>query len=52
MTRGPRATLGIPVGIQLDKPRRPEQLAHDDAAIKVRSHVVQCLTEHLRAIAV
>jgi nitrate/nitrite transport system ATP-binding protein len=52
MTRGPRATLGMPVRIQLDKPRRPEQLAHDDAAIKVRSHVVQCLTEHLRAVAV
>jgi len=52
MTRGPRATLGAPVSVQLGKPRRPDQLAHDDAAIKVRSHVVQCLTDHLQAVAV
>jgi nitrate/nitrite transport system ATP-binding protein len=52
MTRGPRATLGAPVDVQLDKPRHPDQLSHDETAIKVRSHVVQCLTDHLHALAV
>jgi nitrate ABC transporter ATP-binding subunit len=52
MTRGPRATLGAPVAVQLGKPRRPDQLSHDEAAIKVRAHVVQCLTDHLHAEAV
>jgi nitrate/nitrite transport system ATP-binding protein len=52
MTRGPRATLGAPVSVPLGRPRCPDQLAHDEAAIQVRTHVVQCLTDHLKAVAV
>jgi nitrate/nitrite transport system ATP-binding protein len=49
MTKGPRATLGTPVDIDLAKPRSAEQLAHDDQAILVRAHVVECLSDHLHA---
>ena len=49
MTKGPRATLGSPVAVDLAKPRSADQLAHDDQAILVRAHVVECLSDHLRA---
>src|SRR5688500_7841653 len=49
MTRGPRATLGASVAVDLAKPRTAEQLAHDEQAIRARAHVVECLSDHLRA---
>lgn len=49
MTKGPRATLGSPVAVELTKPRRADQLAHDEQAIRSRAHVVECLSDHLRA---
>ncbi|HKY20958.1 MAG TPA: ABC transporter ATP-binding protein [Vicinamibacterales bacterium] len=52
MTRGPRATLGTPVTVDLKKPRGADQLSHDEEAIRVKDHVVQCLTDHLHAVAV
>jgi nitrate/nitrite transport system ATP-binding protein len=52
MTKGPRATLGAPVAVDLRKPRSAAQLSHDEEAIQVRDHVVQCLTDHLHEVAV
>jgi nitrate/nitrite transport system ATP-binding protein len=49
MTKGPRATLGSSVAVDLAKPRNVDQLAHDEQAIVARAHVVECLSDHLRA---
>ena len=49
MTKGPRATLGSPVDVDLAKPRSVDQLAHDEHAILARAHVVECLSDHLHA---
>jgi nitrate/nitrite transport system ATP-binding protein len=49
MTKGPRATLGSSVGVELAKPRSVDQLAHDEQAILARAHVVECLSDHLHA---
>ena len=49
MTKGPRATLGASVTVDLAKPRSADQLAHDEQAIVARAHVVECLSDHLRA---
>ena len=49
MTKGPRATLGASVAVDLAKPRSADQLAHDEQAILARAHVVECLSDHLRA---
>jgi nitrate/nitrite transport system ATP-binding protein len=49
MTKGPSATLGAPVDVDLAKPRSAEQLAHDEHAILARAHVVECLSDHLHA---
>ena len=49
MTRGPRATLGSPVAVELPRPRTSEQLLHDEEAIRARSHVVESLTDHVHA---
>jgi nitrate/nitrite transport system ATP-binding protein len=49
MTKGPRATLGSSVAVDLAKPRSADQLAHDEQAILARAHVVECLSDHLRA---
>ena len=47
MTRGPRATLGTPVAVELPRPRSASDLIHDDHAAHVRAHVVESLTEDL-----
>ena len=52
MTKGPRATLGSPVAVDLPKPRSADQLTHDEDAIRARAHVVECLTDHLHATAI
>ena len=49
MTKGPRATLGSSVVVDLGKPRSADQLAHDEQAILARAHVVECLSDHLSA---
>ncbi len=49
MTRGPRATLGVPVTVDLQRPRTAEQLLHGDEAIRARTHVVESLTDHVHA---
>jgi nitrate/nitrite transport system ATP-binding protein len=48
MTAGPAATLGPLVPVPIPKPRTAAQLQHDDDALKVRTHVVECLTEYVR----
>ena len=47
MTRGPRASLGTPVAVELARPRSATDLIHDDRAAHVRAHVVASLTEDL-----
>jgi nitrate/nitrite transport system ATP-binding protein len=49
MTKGPRATLGSSVAVDLAKPRSLDQLAHDEQAILAKAHVVECLSDHLHA---
>jgi nitrate/nitrite transport system ATP-binding protein len=49
MTKGPRATLGSSVTVDLAKPRSVDQLAHDEQAILARAHVVESLSDHLHA---
>jgi nitrate/nitrite transport system ATP-binding protein len=49
MTRGPRATLGSPVTVDLPKPRSADMLLHDKQAARARVHVVECLTDQVRA---
>lgn len=47
MTRGPKATLGTPVPVDLRRPRSASELMHDDHAAHVRAHVVAALTREL-----
>lgn len=44
MTRGPRATLGMPIRVDLPRPRTADQLLHGDAAIRLRAEVIGRLT--------
>ena len=48
MTRGPRATLAASIAVELPRPRSAAQLLHDEQAARLRGHVVECLTEHIR----
>src|SRR6266849_5716758 len=48
MTRGPRATLGRPLAVAIQKPRTLAQLVHDKDAIHSRAHVVEWLTASVR----
>jgi nitrate/nitrite transport system ATP-binding protein len=48
MTSGPPATMGPSVGVAMAKPRTAAQLQHDDEALRVRTHVVECLTEYVK----
>jgi nitrate/nitrite transport system ATP-binding protein len=41
---GPPATLGVPIPVELPRPRSVAQLAHDEQATHVRAHVVATLT--------
>jgi nitrate/nitrite transport system ATP-binding protein len=47
MLPGPPATLGAPIRVDLPRPRTAAQLAHDEQATHVRSHVVSTLTASL-----
>jgi nitrate/nitrite transport system ATP-binding protein len=44
---GPPATLGVPIPVELPRPRGVAQLAHDEQASQVRAHVVATLTASL-----
>jgi nitrate/nitrite transport system ATP-binding protein len=48
MTSGPPATMGPSVAVAMAKPRTAVQLQHDDEALRVRTHVVECLTEYVK----
>jgi nitrate/nitrite transport system ATP-binding protein len=48
MTAGPAATMGPPVSVAIPKPRTAVQLQHDDEALRVRTHVIECLTEYVK----
>jgi nitrate/nitrite transport system ATP-binding protein len=41
---GPPATLGVPIPVELPRPRGVAQLAHDEQATRVRAHVIAMLT--------
>ncbi len=45
MTRGPAARLTAPISVKLPKPRTAAQLLHDAAAVRIRSEVVEFLTD-------
>ena len=45
MTRGPRAALGAGVPVDIPKPRTAARLLHDEHAVRVRSHVIESLTD-------
>jgi nitrate/nitrite transport system ATP-binding protein len=45
MTRGPRSTLGAEAAVAIPRPRTLAQLLHDEQAVRVRSHVVESLTD-------
>jgi ABC-type nitrate/sulfonate/bicarbonate transport system ATPase subunit len=49
MTRGPRARLGAPLAVDLQRPRSVEQLANDEHAVHVRARIVETLTSGFRA---
>lgn len=44
---GPPATLGAPIPVDLSRPRSAAQLAHEEAAARVRAHVIATLTAAL-----
>jgi len=44
MTRGPRASLGVPIPVGLPRPRTADLLAHDQRAVRVRADIVEALT--------
>jgi len=47
---GPPATLGTPIDVPLPRPRSASQLAHDDGAADVRTHVIGTLTDALESV--
>jgi nitrate/nitrite transport system ATP-binding protein len=49
MTRGPRATLGSPVQVDLARPRSVQGLLHDEQAVRARARVVESLTDHVHS---
>lgn len=50
MTAGPRATMGPSVTVAIPKPRTAIQLERDEEALRVRAHVVECLTEYVKHV--
>jgi nitrate/nitrite transport system ATP-binding protein len=48
MTSGPGATLGPSVAVAMPRPRTAAQLQHDDEALRVRTHVIERLTEYVK----
>jgi ABC-type nitrate/sulfonate/bicarbonate transport system ATPase subunit len=50
ISRGPRARLGIPIAVDLPRPRSIEMLADDERAVRVRAHVAEMLTAGFRGV--
>jgi len=48
MTSGPGATLGPSVDVAMPRPRTAAQLQHDDEPLRVRTHVIERLTEYVK----
>jgi len=48
MIPGPPATLGIPIPVDLPRPRTLAQLAHDEEATQARATVISTLTAFVR----
>jgi nitrate/nitrite transport system ATP-binding protein len=48
MTRGPAARLSAPISVKLPKPRTAGQLLHDASAVRIRSEIVEFLTDFIR----
>jgi len=48
MTAGPPATMGPAVDVAIARPRTAALLQHDDEALRVKAHVVACLTEYVK----
>ena len=46
LTRGPGATIGATIQVDLARPRTAMLVAHDAHAVRVRSSVVEALTSH------
>lgn len=44
MTRGPRATLGVPIPVGLPRPRSADLLLRDPLAVRVRANIIEALT--------
>ena len=51
MLPGPPARLGVPIPVDLPRPRTAAALAHDEDAMRVRAHVIEMLTAPRRAAA-
>jgi nitrate/nitrite transport system ATP-binding protein len=49
MTRGPAARLGTPINVRLARPRTEAQLLHDPVAVRIRSEVVEFLSDFVHA---
>jgi ABC-type nitrate/sulfonate/bicarbonate transport system ATPase subunit len=47
MLPGPPAMLGLPIPVELPRPRSVAQLAHEEVATQVRAHVIATLTTAL-----
>jgi nitrate/nitrite transport system ATP-binding protein len=45
MTASPGATMGPSVPVPIPRPRAAAALQHDDSALRVRAHVLECLTD-------
>jgi nitrate/nitrite transport system ATP-binding protein len=45
MSRAPRATLSSPIPVTIPRPRSEAQLLHDEAAVRIRSSVVEFLAD-------
>lgn len=48
MTRGPRATLGAPIQVNLPKERTPAMLSRDPQVVRVRARVVEFLSDFVQ----
>jgi nitrate/nitrite transport system ATP-binding protein len=46
MIPGPPARLGVPIAVELPRPRSASELAHAEDAMRVRAHVIDRLTTH------
>jgi len=47
MTAPPRAKFGVPIAVQLPRPRSAAQLLHDPHAVRIRAEVVERLAEFI-----